>query len=328
MRDLKDDLIKAFPNLKDHFKITLVQSADCTKGLTISLTHTLKISANVNEINLKLDAESKFRSNGINVITNARVLEVFPKHIEYVNKKENKKITQSYGVCVWSTGNRPIPLIEDMIKKIPGQANKVALTTDHTLKVKGTDNIYAIGDCSTVESNKLISRMMELFKEADKDGNGKMSMDEFQNFVQNNNKVYPQLKFYQKKVADAFEEYDVNKDGVLDEKEFEKLLVDVDKLITSYPPTAQVASQQGQYLAKFLNGSEKGTFHYNHQGSFANLGSNSSVLDAPNVKLTGLSAWFAWKGVYFGKQLSVKGKFNLAVDWVKSSMFGRDISRQ
>lgn len=255
-------------------------------------------------------------------------MEVFPKHIEYINKKENKKVIIPYGICVWSTGIKPIPLSEDLIKIIPNQNNKVALTTDNYLKVKGVENVYAIGDCCTVESNKLVSKMMQLFKEADKDGNGKISIGEFENFVVNNKNLYPQLKFYQKRISNIFDEFDLNKDGVLDEKEFEKLLQNVDKSITSYPPTAQVASQQGTYLAKYLSGKKTSVFHYNHKGSFANLGAHSSVLDAPNVKLTGLSAWFAWKGCYFTKQLSLRGKFNLGVDWIKSSLFGRDISRQ
>jgi NADH dehydrogenase FAD-containing subunit len=53
-------------------------------------------------------------------------------------------------MCVWSTGIGPTPLVTALCKKIAGQRNTRAITTDDYLVVKGAPNIYAIGDCSTV----------------------------------------------------------------------------------------------------------------------------------------------------------------------------------
>jgi hypothetical protein len=41
------------------------------------------------------------------------------------------------GLCLWSTGITSIPLVQDLIKQIPEQNNKVCIVTDEFLKVKG-----------------------------------------------------------------------------------------------------------------------------------------------------------------------------------------------
>lgn len=315
LRDMKNDLEKSFPDLKPYFKITLIQSAD-----HILNTYSAEISKY---------AESRFKSHGINVLTNARVLEVTPDKIVYLDKKDNKKIDLPYGLCVWSTGIKPIPLISSLISTIPGQKNHVAITTDPTLKVKGVEDVYAIGDCSTVESGQLINKMIDLFKEADDNHDGKMSLDEFREFMKKHYPEFPQLRIYSKRIDEVFQEYDVNHDGILDEAEFATLLKNADKMITSFPPTAQVASQQGSYLASLLNGSTVKPFDYKHRGSFAYVGGSDSVLDSGKGSIfSGFAAWVAWRSVYFSKQLSWKGMFCLGWDWTKSAVFGRDVSRQ
>ena len=36
-----------------------------------------------------------------------------------------------------------------------------------------------MGDCSTIEQRKLLSNVKEIFTEADKDGDGKLDLEEF-----------------------------------------------------------------------------------------------------------------------------------------------------
>ena len=45
--------------------------------------------------------------------------------------------------------------------------------------MKQAKNIFGIGDCATVEFKKLIGSVEELYKQADKDGNGELTLDEF-----------------------------------------------------------------------------------------------------------------------------------------------------
>lgn len=55
-----------------------------------------------------------------------------------------------------------------------------ALLTNYYLQVKNSNGrIYAMGDCCTIEQRKLLSNVREIFADADKDGDGKLSLEEF-----------------------------------------------------------------------------------------------------------------------------------------------------
>lgn len=68
-----------------------------------------------------------------------------------------------------------------------------------------------------------------------------------------------------------------------------------------FPATAQVASQQGKYVAHFLNNLAKNKpndspFIYKHLGSLAYVGSNRSVADfGSGWALSGLATWWLWR---------------------------------
>ena len=54
------------------------------------------------------------------------------------------------------------------------------LITDEYLRVKNSNGtIYAIGDCSVVEQEKLIESVDELFQKADRNADGTLTMEEF-----------------------------------------------------------------------------------------------------------------------------------------------------
>lgn len=97
-----------------------------------------------------------------------------------------------------------------------------------------------------------------------------------------------------------------------------------------------MASQQGQYLAKYLNqsaGDEQGTrksiepFHYHHLGALAYLG-NTAVGDFKwgYQMIGGLWALYLWRSVYWSEQVSMRTRLNLSIDWSKCAIWGRDIS--
>lgn len=136
---------------------------------------------------------------------------------------------------------------------------------------------------------------------------------------------------------------------------------------TQYAPTAQVASQQGQYLAqmfgriglkakyerklaklrasgdaspeklenivKKLNRVSKVTpFHYSHQGSLAYIGSEKAIADLPlfngNVASGGGAAMLFWRSAYVSTLYSVRNRTLVMADWMKVKLFGRDVSRE
>ncbi|KAI8579684.1 hypothetical protein K450DRAFT_241013 [Umbelopsis ramanniana AG] len=135
-----------------------------------------------------------------------------------------------------------------------------------------------------------------------------------------------------------------------------------DASASKYAPTAQVASQQGKYLARLFsqlalrdhleqdiaamtNEEEKQSklrrlakvrnvkpFHYSHQGSLAYIGSDKAIADLPwgsgNVASGGVATYVFWRSVYLSNLFSLRNRSLVATDWIKKNVLGRDISRE
>jgi NADH dehydrogenase FAD-containing subunit len=227
---ITEDLSKWFPDLMEHVRLSLLEAQE---GI---LT---QFDAKLSNYALKI-----FRRQRINVRTNSLVKEVTD---EAVILKDGEEIP--YGLVVWSTGIGPTPLVRSL--DVP-KDRLSRLVTDDTFLVKGTTNIYAIGDCAVIEGNDL-------------------------------------------------------------------------------PPTAQVAQQEGTYLARMLNkvirNSDVKPFHYKHKGMMAYVGSKQALADLKNVKGRGFTTWLFWRSAYLTKLVSFKNKLLVVEDWMRTWIFGRDISR-
>ncbi len=97
------------------------------------------------------------------------------------------------------------------------------------------------------------------------------------------------------------------------------------------PATAQVAQQEGEYLAKLLNAKARGkpgrAFTYRNLGMLAYVGKRRALADTKYVKGHGFGTWLLWRSAYITKLVSFKNKVLVIFDWLKTALFGRDISR-
>jgi NADH dehydrogenase FAD-containing subunit len=108
------------------------------------------------------------------------------------------------------------------------------------------------------------------------------------------------------------------------------------------PQLAQVARQQGIYMAKILNGTQgedEKKFQFFSLGSMAYVGEMKGIYDGSSVgepglddnpkvpKIRGLMALLMWRFAYWGRQTSFVNKMLIPMHWFKSFVFGRDISR-
>ncbi len=97
------------------------------------------------------------------------------------------------------------------------------------------------------------------------------------------------------------------------------------------PATAQVAQQEGEYLARQLNRLAKGkpgkAFKYRHMGMLAYIGDRRALADTGYLKGHGFLTWIFWRSAYVTKLVSFKNKILVLFDWMKTWIFGRDISR-
>eukprot|EP01087_Luapelamoeba_hula_P023102 TRINITY_DN8446_c0_g1_i1.p1 TRINITY_DN8446_c0_g1~~TRINITY_DN8446_c0_g1_i1.p1 ORF type:complete len:661 (-),score=96.82 TRINITY_DN8446_c0_g1_i1:141-2093(-) len=318
---LQDDLKQYYPeDLLNRMTITVVQSADAI--------------LNTYDAHISKYAMESFARQGIQVKTGARVTEVKPNEITMTDKKSNKSVKLPFGLCVWAAGVGPVPLVRQFMSALPPetQRNNRAITTDEFLRVKGAENVYAIGDCSTIEQHKLLAKFADLFDETDVNRDGELTFGEFSAMVHKNKTRYPQLAVYASRLEELFRRGDTNQDNKMDKDEFKNLLSTVDRELMPLPCTAQVAQQQGKYLAKAFNNKTTANpakpFHYHHLGSFAYIGGSASVLELPGQwSFGGMLTWWAWRTTYLSKQISWRNKCMVATDWAASSVFGRDISR-
>ena len=126
-------------------------------------------------------------------------------------------------------------------------------------------------------------------------------------------------------------------------------------------PTAQVAHQEGEYLAKNLKKlhqidqlkwkmeqpgctdkeslkaeiekieSNMVDFQYSHKGTLAYIGDDKAIVDlniaGSKYRLSGGNVvfWF-WRSVYLSMCVSLRNRVLVTADWIRTSVFGRDSS--
>ena len=255
------------------------------------------------------------------------------------------------GFCLWSTGVSPTEICLQLAAKLgPAQTNRHALETDTHLRVNGTPlgDVYAIGDCSTVQNNVADHIVTFLRAVAWKRGKDPETLEvhfsDWREIAGEVKKRFPQAVGHLRRLDKLFAEYDKDQSGTLDFGELRELLKQIDSKLTSLPATAQRAHQQGSYLAhKFnrmartanafrlneirdgdLDAATYKAFEYHHLGSLAYIG-NSAVFDlGEGWSLTGgLWAVYAWRSVYFAQSVSVRTRVLMMMDWAKRGLFGR-----
>ncbi|MCJ1442977.1 MAG: NADH:ubiquinone oxidoreductase [Stictis urceolatum] len=277
------DLKKWVPEIKDDFRVTLVEA----------LPNVLPMFSK----QLIDYTESTFKEESISIRTKTMVKKVTDKYIEAeFTAPDGTKKTEilPYGLLVWATGNAVRPVVKDLMSQIPAQKDsRRGLAVNEYLVVNGTENVWAVGDCA----------------------------------------------------------------------------------IANYAPTAQVASQEGAFLARLfnslaktdeingelatlsekqatLNGDQRtevfeeikalqkrlrrvkqiGPFEYSHQGSLAYIGSEKAVADVSwlsgNIASGGTMTYLFWKSAYLNMCFSMRNRVLVVLDWTKSNLFGRDVSRE
>jgi len=93
-------------------------------------------------------------------------------------------------------------------------------------------------------------------------------------------------------------------------------------------PTAQVAMQQGKYLARVFNGKYKNRpFVFRSLGMLAYVGSDRALVESRGLHVSGRLAWLFWRSVYLTRLVRLRNKVRVLVDWLLNAVFGRDVSQ-
>jgi NADH dehydrogenase len=92
-----------------------------------------------------------------------------------------------------------------------------------------------------------------------------------------------------------------------------------------YAPTAQNAIREGPVAAANIYAAIRGTsvqrtFSYTPIGSLASLGQRQAVAQIGPLRMSGLPAWLAWRGIYLAKMPSWSDRVRVGLDWL-ANMF-------
>lgn len=345
---IHDDLRKVYPSLIEDVQIQIIELMD-----HVLSTYDRAIS---------IYTADQFKRAGIKLVLNSRVASVSDGVVNVVNKA-NETNEIKFGACVWATGVAMNPLIKAMQSKLPGQNHFRSILTDEKLCVLGSKgSIYAIGDAATIYQPKALEHADELFVKADKNKDDQLSLDELRDMLKEASGQFSHLaehaQFLNGKagmsrwggmVAKAISGNQnssnpmstLSDDNTVSRDQFKELLTKIDSGLRALPATAQVAKQQGDYLASLFAANkitgqpettvikpEQPMFKYSHKGSAAYVGSDKAVFDVPQVgPLMGSGAGVLWKGFETYSQFSFRNQCLVASDWVRTKIFGRDLSR-
>ncbi|KAI3623916.1 hypothetical protein CBS14141_003615 [Malassezia furfur] len=342
---LNEDVHRHFPpSIRQLAQVHLIQSRN-----HILNTYSEKISEY---------AENRFRNESLDLITNAHVSEVTPDKVVYkvrnelTGESEVRELTS--GCTVWSTGIAMANFTKVLADMLPDQGNPHALRVDAHLRVLGAPQgtIYAMGDASTVDRD--LERFMgKNFDRFDGDHDGSLTVSEFSDFVNKLCRKFPLASRHMTNIEELFEKYDADHDHKIKADELAELVRDAAKELTSFPPTAQVASQEGKYLGRKLNAlakfrKEHGAanvndpdafdlddevykpFQFRSLGNVAYLG-NAAAFDLPlpepfHTFFGGLAVMYAWRSVYLSELVSLRTRILVLGDFIKRSLWGRDLT--
>lgn len=314
-----DEASESYNNLAPFFKVTMFNSNDHIHNyydhlITSYVTKDLK------------------RTGGdlpIDELENCNITELNRTSLTYTDS-DGKKENLPYSVCVWATGIAPHPLVTKISSKIPkDQSNKIALLVDPELRVLGTENIFALGECASLTQNTMVAKWEHIFKNADLNSDGLLDINEIKTLCQKWGKKYPALIEIRKKAEEFFAEADLNNDGNLTMEEFQIFLSSVDSHLTRYPSTASVSVQEGSYLANCLNKDvfedkdrkklPTETFRYKHIGGYEYIGAENGLRERGSqgsAIMTGFGAYWLWNNVFYSTIVSVPMRVKIMSSWV------------
>ncbi|KAF2743382.1 alternative NADH-dehydrogenase [Sporormia fimetaria CBS 119925] len=277
------DLKKWIPDIKENFHVTLVEA----------LPNVLPMFSK----QLIDYTEKTFQEETITIRTKTMVKNVTDKYIEAesVGPDGQKQLERiPYGLLVWATGNAVRPVVNDLISQIPAQKNsRRGLAVNEYLVVKGTENVWAVGDCA-------VANYAPTAQVAAQEGAFLARM--FNNMAKTQ-EIQSQLAELSQaqEVAPTKEARDEIFANI---KDLQKRL----RRVQSINP-----------------------FEYSHQGSLAYIGSDKAVADiswfAGNLASGGTITYFFWRSAYLSMCFSTRNRVLVFMDWLKAKVFGRDVSR-
>ncbi|ODQ68231.1 FAD/NAD(P)-binding domain-containing protein [Nadsonia fulvescens var. elongata DSM 6958] len=242
--------------------------------------------------------QNSFATANIQLLTKTMVKNVTKDTIKAERSLEDgskETFEIPYGLLVWATGNAVRPVTRSLMTNIEAQKqSRRGLIVNDFLVVEGAEGIWALGDCSATK---------------------------FAPTAQ----VAAQEGAY---LANLF-----NQMGRAHEIEDDITALQLKSESAQDSNTRKtIASEIESKTRKLRRAQTILPFEYTHQGSLAYIGSERAVAD---LSLWGnatpwagsMTYWF-WMSAYVSMCFNTRNRILVCFDWVKTKVFGRDISRE
>jgi NADH dehydrogenase FAD-containing subunit len=282
----------AYPRLADDVKVLLVHGGS-------QLVEAF-------DTNLRDHAVDALQRRGVEVRLNTYTTQVDNGFVKLKDKITGIEETIPVGITVWAAGNEPVPFCKKLLEQLPAEAmgpggriNVDRWLRPPTKNPETMGSIFLLGDAAC-------------FDEGDTDGSSSSSL---------------------------------------------------------LPQTAQVAGQQGAYVARLLNRNynmtttppalpqpgalnvteteidalletwlhlrgldEASAFRFLNLGLLAYVGGGEALSqiqlgNIPVFSYAGSVAFVLWRSVYLVKQVATRNRVLVTFDWIKTALFGRDVTR-
>ncbi|KAJ2003162.1 NADH:ubiquinone oxidoreductase [Coemansia thaxteri] len=169
---ISEDLSRWVPELASKIRITLIEALP---NVLPSFDHKL------------VDyTQRMFKQTGIELLTGTAVKEIGAKTLTVRNSSTGTEAELPYGTVVWAAGICARQFAHTLRSKVPSvQTSARGLIIDEFLRVQGTKDIWALGDC-TVSKNAPLAQvasqqgkwLSKAFNRMAKDGGGGIATDD------------------------------------------------------------------------------------------------------------------------------------------------------
>ena len=344
------DVATFFPHLKHRIQITLMEATGQVLGMFDPAVSSY--------------ATSVLRENGAVIHSNAMVTQVDAERIQYKTKAPEGEMTMrnmEYGTVVWAGGINTRPLTKHIITEVnnlnmshqsrmqegedgdrvskqtlsdpsnsplqlkPVQWSPRGIVVDDKFRVKGLagrSDVFALGDCALVagcsptaqaayQQGKYLGRLL-------RDTHNMGSSDETICIDTNMTEMVAlKKKSIQKDTMaiDRYKQFQFHNYGALAYVGTSKGVAELKTVLWNNPLEILKGWTQEEDNAESLATTD---------ANKKNPASSSSASSTTVVE--GGSAFVIWRSLYFSKLLSQRNKAQVAFDWLKTGVFGRDIA--
>jgi len=358
LRDwLENEGRKYYPKLLKYVRISLVEAGNAVLAV---FDETLQAEALVRltERETDLVKDGFIAKEMTTVILRAGVKEIGEKIITLANNQ-----TLAYGFCVWAAGNGPIPLVLDVVDKVPGQKEFQAkargrVVTDNWLRVLGAEGVYSIGDCAMMQDSPLPATAQVASQQGSYLGrlfSKGFDMSPHHSLPSSNVIFNPPVDSHADADAKAQNTPVAPTDVTHADASLQALIppfripwkvrTEVDVGDTpAYPsdkiklgrltfkgaaPVMRKVYESGEVEEVVVEYAKP--FQFLNLGVLAYVGASQALAQVSvngNDKAilgSGPIGFLLWRGIYWSKQVSWRNRILVGLDWVKGRVFGRDI---